>query len=426
MQHAKSGRLSDWFARHYVLLLVSTLYSFAALDRSILSLLVDQMRQDLRLSDAAFGTIVGIGFAGPQFLLALPVARWVDRGNRKKVMMIAVAIWSGATALGGLASTATQLLLSRMITGAGESSNSVYHSVLSDVYDKNRRSKAIGVYYAMSALVGLVCFAVGGVLAEHYGWRVTLMAAGLPGLLLIIVVHFTFREPVRGAADAGADVAITPGLAETLRFLAKQRTYVLMVFGNFVLGLGFGALLFWYPAFLARVHGLGPAQVGIYAGLGMGLANLAGYLFGGIAVARLCLRNERWRAGYPALAVLLFAPALLVATWTDSLPVAVTFFCLAFFLQSSMLSGLVALVQSVLMPRMRGTGAAVFNICSGLSALGLAPMWSGLVNDLLASEFGAQSIRYSIMPAIAAAMLAALIFFFATRTSKADLARIGG
>lgn len=413
---------ASWMARHYPLFLISALYSFAALDRGILTLVVDQIKRDLLISDAMFGVIAGIGFALPQFLLALPVARLVDRGNRKTIVLVSVTIWSGATAMGGAAMNAFHLLLSRIAVGAGESSNSVYHSMISDLYDRNKRSKALGVYYAMSALVSLLCFAVGGVIAEHYGWRWTLVAAGVPGLLLVIAVALWLRDPPRGQADGIADAA-APALGVTLRFLIVQRTYGLMILGNVVLGLGFGVLLFWYPAFLGRVHGLSATMVGIYAGAGIGLASLVGYLFGGIAVARLCERDERWRANYPALALTVFSFALLAGAWTDNLAIAITCFSLAFFAQASMLSGIIALTQSVLPPRMRGTGAAIFNVCSGASALGIAPFWSGLVNDLLTAEFGAEAIRYSFVVAAFVALISAAIFQRASGRVEADLGR---
>lgn len=422
MQQVRAPHTAGWFEKHYPLLLISALYSFAALDRGILSLVVDQVKRDLVISDAMFGTIAGLGFALPQFLLALPVARLVDRGNRKKIVLASVLVWSGATAAGGAAMNAMHLLLSRIAVGAGESSNSVYHSMISDLYDRHRRPKALGVYYAMSALVSLLCFGLGGLIAQHFGWRWTLFAAGVPGLMLAVAVALWLRDPPRGQVDGIADGA-APSLGVTLRFLLGQRTYLLMIFGNVVLGLGYGVLLFWYPAFLGRIHDLSPAMVGIYSGSGIGLASLVGYLAGGVIVSRLAERDERWRANYPALALTVFSLALLAGAWTDSLPLAIAFFSLAFFAQASMLSGIIALTQSVLPPRMRGTGAAIFNVCSGAAALGLAPFWSGLVNDMLTAEFGAGAIRYSFVVAALVALVSAVVFQRASGRVVADLER---
>jgi MFS family permease len=409
---------------HYVLILVSALYSFAALDRSILSLLVDPICRDLGLSDGEFGLLIGLGFAGTQFLFALPVARWIDTGDRRLIIVISVTIWSGATILSGFVTSATQLLLCRMGVGMGESSNSVYHSVISDVYRKERRPRAVAFYYAMSAAVSIVGFAIGGWLAQKYGWRWTLIAAGLPGLLLALLVRLTMSDPARGGAEVRQVDAGIISVRKTLTFIAEQKTYLLMVAGNVVLGLGWGTVLFWYPAFLARVHGLGGVEIGLFVGLGTGLAAFFGYFLGGYAVERLSQIDERWRSGYPALALVIMAPLIAAGAWVPNAYLAIAAFTLATLFQASILSGIIALTQSVLAPRMRGLGAAIFNMCSGLSALGLAPLWSGILNDKLTPVFGDQAVRYSFFSAVVAGLGAACLFWLARKPLIGDLQRI--
>jgi MFS family permease len=418
-------REESWGRRHFALLLVSGFYAFAALDRGIISLVLDKIRTEFGLTDTNFSAIIGFGFSIPQILLALPVARFVDRASRKWVVIISATVWSGATVLTAAASNVTQLLASRILVGAGESANSVYHSIISDLYDKNHRSSAIGVYYGMAALVTAIWFWLGGYIAQHYGWRWTVIVAGAPGLVLVAIVCLWFRDPVRGVTDGQKDTAEAPPFWTTVAFLLEQRTYLYMVLGNFIFGLGFGVLLFWYPAFLQRVHGVSQTSTGFYSGfLGFGAASFIGYLVGGLIVTELSQRDERWRAGYAVAALLLFAPAVLFGAFGTNLAISVTCFCIAFFLQSSMLGGIVALTQNVMQPRMRGTGAAFFNVISGLSALGIAPGLAGWMNDLLKPQFGAESVRYSFLLPVVFALIAAFVFFLATRSSEADIAKI--
>ena len=199
---------------------------------------------------------------------------------------------------------------------------------------------------------------------------------------------------------------------------------MLIVAGNFLFGLGYGALMFWYPAFLMRVHGQSTVSAGMFVGIGMGLGALLGYLFGGWAIGRLVLRDERRRAGYPALAMLLFAPLTVIGASTANVAVAVGAFSLAFLLQASMLSGIAALTQSALHPRMRGTGAAVFNVVSGLNAVAIAPAWSGWLNDRLQPVYGQDSVRYCLFAAAVAALVAACFYLLARSTVIPNLRRL--
>lgn len=207
--------------RIQLLFLMSSLYAFAALDRTVLSLLVNQIGGELTISDAEFAMIIGLSFSVPQIMLALLRTRLVDRGSRKLIVTLSVTVWSGATVLSSLAGSAAQLLARRVAVGAGEASDSVYPSIISDLFGRGERGLANSVYSAKAAVVSIVGLAGGGWIAQHYGWRMTLVAAGLPALLLMLVTAFRFVDPRRGGSEAVplADLQLPP-VGETLGFIA--------------------------------------------------------------------------------------------------------------------------------------------------------------------------------------------------------------
>lgn len=105
-----------------------------------------------------------------------------------------------------------------------EASNSVYPSLVSDLYDHNRSALAIGTYYATAALISLALFSAGGWIAQHYGWRWTLVMAGTPGLILTLIAYFRLVDPPRGGSEPRARDDRVPLTRETFAFLVGQRT----------------------------------------------------------------------------------------------------------------------------------------------------------------------------------------------------------
>ena len=188
--------------RLYVVWLLCVVYLFNHVDRQILAILIQPIKAEFDLSDTDLGLLGGVAFALFYSTLGIPIARYADRGNRKTIIAVSLAMWSLFTALTGLARTFWHLLLARVAVGIGEAGCSPpAYSIISDYFEPKRRATAISIYslgVSGGAIVGLV---VGGHLAEAYGWRTAFYVLGLPGVALAIVVAITLREPPRGWSD---------------------------------------------------------------------------------------------------------------------------------------------------------------------------------------------------------------------------------
>ena len=167
---------------YYVLALLFLAYTFSFVDRQILSILFEPIKLEMGLSDTQLGFLGGLAFALFYATLGLPIAMFADRSVRTRIITASLVVFSLMTALCGLAQNFWQLALARVGVGVGEAGvNPSSHSIIADIFPPERRSTAMGVI-AVGANAGMLLgMAAGGILSVLYGWRVAIMAVGLPG-----------------------------------------------------------------------------------------------------------------------------------------------------------------------------------------------------------------------------------------------------
>ena len=213
--------------RYYVLALLTIIYALNFLDRTIFNVLIEPIKKEFALSDTTMGLLAGFGFVLFYSLLGIPIARVADRLNRRNIVAIAFAFWSAMTALCGMATSVASLTLARIGVGLGESAGTpASQSIVSDLFGKNERPRALGIYAIGTYLGVFLGYFIGGYVSQHYGWRMAFFTAGLPGIALAAVVWLTVAEPKRGMmAETFAPEPIGP----TLGFLASQKSFVIVL-----------------------------------------------------------------------------------------------------------------------------------------------------------------------------------------------------
>ena len=178
--------------RRYALLILLLVYASSHVDRQILAILLEPIKHDLVLSDTQLGFLSGIAFAIFYATLGIPIAMWADRSNRRNIIALALATWSGMTVLCGLAANFLQLALARIGVGVGEAGSSPpSHSMIADMYPPAERGTAMGVFAAGANLGLLIGFLVGGWINQWYGWRMAFYVVGAPGLVLAVIVRLS-------------------------------------------------------------------------------------------------------------------------------------------------------------------------------------------------------------------------------------------
>jgi predicted MFS family arabinose efflux permease len=407
----------------YVLALLSTTYAFNFIDRNIVSILLQPIKDELGVSDTAMGFLSGFAFAAFYTVMGIPLARWADLGTRRTILALGVAVWSAMTVASGLARGFVQLSLARVGVGVGEAAGTPpAHSLIADYFPPHRRGFALSIYSLGNYLGLAVAYVGGGWINEYYGWRAAFIVVGIPGILLALLVRLTVREPVRGGTDRIRGDASAPTLREVFDFLAGQRSYLWLNLAgafNAVLGYGFGI---WAATFLIRVHGMDTAEVGRWIGLLAATCGAAGTLLGGALSDRLGRRDRRWMLWVPALSCLMNVPINL-AFVLGSKAVAIAFFGPHVLIQALFIAPMFASMQGVARPRMRAMAVAIHLFVTNLIGLGLGPLAVGMLNDGLAARYGELAIRYSLVAVTMMGLVAGFLFLVASRTLRADLER---
>jgi len=408
---------------YYVLGLLFVVYVVNFIDRQVLAILLDPIKEDLGVSDTAMGFLTGFAFAIFYSIAGLPLARWADRGVRRSIIALGLALWSLMTAASGLARSFAQLAIARVGVGVGEAAcTPPAHSLISDYFPPARRGTALAIY-ATGIHVGIMLgFLAGGWLVQLFDWRTAFVVVGLPGLALSVVVRWTLREPRRGQSEPGPVDTRHASIPEVGRFLLSRKSFVYVQIAGSIHGFVAYGLAIWAPAFLGRVHDMGPAEIGTALALVAGPGGAAGVFIVGRLSDRLSPRDERWYLWLPTLTALLPLPFTIGFLLLDD-----PFWALACYIPHTLLgSGYVApkyaLTQAVVRVRMRAQATAVMMLCTNLVGLGAGPQAVGILSDYFSPRFGSQSLRYALLIMLIFNVVAAAFYLVAARSVRVDIA----
>lgn len=398
----------------YVLLLLFLANLLNVADRALLGIVVDPVKADLHLSDTQMSIVSGSAFVLFNLVVGIFIARWVDRGNRKLILTLGIALWSGATALTGLAQGFYSLGMTRVLVGVGEATcMPVAYSIIADMFFAPRRPRAIAIFQA-STFVGLVLGSIlAGVLAAAHGWRFMFVTCGLAGFALVLLLTVSMREAAR-MPDPGSrrDAAPDGGLLQAMRHLLRIPGFISLSLGAGMGSMAVGALPTWAPAFLLRSHGVDLAAVGALIGPAVGGGGVLGTLAAGVIATRLARRrgNEIPGLWVPIIALPLAAPFFALFCFASSLTVAMMAAAIMNFLLATALGPCIAVAIGMAPARMRAVASTLMLLASGVIGGALAPLIVGWASDLLSPTLGGDSLRYGLAmlaptPAIAGLLL---------------------
>ena len=411
--------------RRYALVILAIVYMFNFIDRQILAILLPAIRDEFGVADVWLGFLSGTAFAMFYIILGIPVARYADRHNRRNLIALAVALWSGMTALCGVATNFVQLALARIGVGVGEAGCSPpAHSMIADLYPPEQRSTAMGVYTVGISVGIMLAFLLGGWVVQNIGWREAFFVVGLPGLLLALIVRFTVVEPLRGHSEGREAVSEQPPFFRTLRFLWRRPSFAHMTIAAGLSSYVGYSVINFLPSFLVRSFGMPASQVGLYLGLIVGVIGGAGFFLGGYIADHLGQTDHRRALRFIGLTVFLTAIPYAVVFLSDSWQIALLVFVIPALTANVYLAPVLSQAQSLVSLRMRAMASAIALLIINVIGLALGPPITGLVSDLLAPQFGEESMRYSLL-AVTSIVLpwAAWHYVRAGRTIDADLGR---
>jgi MFS family permease len=416
--------------RHYVLGLLVLVGVMGWVDRNVFAVLLEAVKVELSLSDTQLGLLGGVAFGLFYASVGLPVAWLADKYNRNHLIAGALALWSLMTAACGLATGFLTLFLARVGVGVGEAGGTPPSlSLVSDYFAPQRRAFALGILYLYIPLGFVVGFLSGGWLNELFGWRLTFVIVGLPGVLLALVVRLTLREPPRGHSEALADAEPTPPLWSTLRYFWSRPSLRHLPLAGAIHGVGAFAAAVWLPAYFIRMYGVGTAEAGAWLALAYGCGGAIGVLCGGY-VADLTVRrtgDERWYAWGSALVIVATLPCTLVLYTTGRPMIAVSSLLVTTTFSHMFLGPVTAVIQGLAGLRRRAVAAALYLFLVNLLSMGAGPVAVGIASDLLGTRLGNESLRAALLVIVSATSIwAAIHLLLAAKELRADLAYARG
>ena len=395
-------------AAYYTVFMMALAVMFAEIDRGAMQLLIAPIKAAYHINDIWMGALLGPFFALFYAACGIPTSRFIDRHNRKKILAWALAIWSSASVMCGLAQNFVQLAMARLLLGAGESPNGpAIFSIISDSFPRKHLTRGISLMQLGVVVGNGFALIMTGVLIallsklpdQHLPgigvirwWQLVFIAIGLPGLLAALVLGLTVKEPARrGVVEDGKH-----SLIQVLGYMGSKWKVFAPFMGSSALGgLGMGVLA-WSAAFFQRTYGWSPAKVGITMGVVGLVATPIGLLVGTWFYERLVKAGKRDAAmRVVVIGRLIALPASLLMPLMPTGELALVMQTISFILLGATGASTNTILQTVSPNRMRGQITAVFFLFYTLIGQGLSPLLVGMVTVLVFKD--ETLLRYAIL-----------------------------
>lgn len=409
-----------------VLLVFASMLSNA--DRQVVAVLLPAIKAEFGLSNAMLGLIAGPAFIVPYVLFTMPLARLADRWSRRSVLAGAIFVWSMASAACGLATSATQLIMGRLVVGMGEAGGGPpSQSLVATLFDK-RRSLAMGVLSSGVYFGILLGLAGGALLAAYGGWRMAFLALAAPGVPLALLIWWT--GPRRAKAVSRTALP-TDSVRTVLSHCLSIRSLLLLSIGMGLFNIfGYGAAT-WLPSYLTLSHGMSVVEAGTWMGFSAAGGGILGSLASGAIVESLLPRDQKWQLRVPAAGLLLSFPLFLIIFTLPngaaisvlglSLPTVALLMLATGFLNALWMGPSYAALARVVPPHLRsqaiGLLAVIINVMGSL----VGPPAAGIVSDAFSARFGPESLRYSLMTMSVLAVIGGAMIWRAASHYPSDM-----
>lgn len=383
----------------YVVAILGAVYALNIADRYVVSVLIEPMKADLRLSDTSVGFLTGIAMAVFYVTAGIPIATLADRANRTRLVAWSLAAWSGFTALCGLTRTFWQLVAARVLVGVGEAGGTAPStSLISDYFGWRRRALALSLY-STGASLGSMIGSSAGFVSDQWGWRTAFFVLGIPGVILAGVMALTLREPERGRLDVGA-IRGAPGASfrEVLRFARRSPALLHCYAAGFLYCTWGWGLMWWTPSYLIRSHHMTLSEASGTLALIHGVGGTTVLLLTSVAMKYLTRGDVRSVPRFIAYVCSLGSIPAIIAFTTHDRTVALGALWCFIPVTYAVFGPPYSLIQNLAPANQRAQAMCVLMLVSNIGNLIIAPQLVGIASDALAARFGDESLRMALLP----------------------------
>jgi len=386
-----------------VLCMLMFIYIFNFLDRQLMSILIEPIKEEMGFTDSQMGLMTGFYFALFYTGFGVIVGFLADRTSRKFILGCGAILWSAFTALCGMAQAYPQMLAARVGVGVGEAAGAPpSYSILSDYFPPEKRGLALALFSLGVPFGQALGAGFGAALHETVGWRNAFIGIGAAGVVAAVTMLLVVREPKRGAMDANASVSQAQA-----ELNASEKVGFIKTFWDFMsrpvllwTALGCGlcsfvgyAALGWNVSFLVRVKGINYGEVALFYALMLAVAMGLGTWISGAVVDWLAKRSKVWYALLPAAAMSLAIPFWLAYVWAPTWQMSIAILAVPTFLTIMYLPPALALVQNSVRPSQRTMSGALLLMVLNIIGLGGGPTMVGVLSDQFAGQAAASGLE---------------------------------
>lgn len=419
---AESGYLISKKYSYYVFGLLFLLYMFDYIDRMVIASLFPFLKSDWGLTDTQCGLLVA-AISWSIVAFTFPVSVAVDRWSRKKCIGIMAVLWSLATAACAFTTNFFQLLVARVFIGLGEAGYAPGGTaMISALFPEEKRAKVMGIWNASIPLGAAMGVALGGIIAERFGWRNEFGLVALPGLVVAILffwvkdyrsVDLVKTSSLSGKPEAKTSMRVADIAREILQTRSLILTYLAFACNLFATA----ALLAWLTTYFHRIYGLSVSEAGTKSGLVMIMA-IVGAPLGGFLADKWYKADRRGRLRFASLASFLAFVAFFTAFSMPEHALAFPIMCLGGIMAAAFVPAAAAVTQDVVHPGLRAVSYSLCVIVQQILGTALGPVFVGVVSD----HYGIRT-AFLILPfsfVVAAALYFAGSFYYRKDLEKVE------
>ncbi len=415
------------------LLFLANLLNF--FDRTIPAIVAEPLRLEWNLSDLQIG-FMAAAFTLVYAIAGMPLGRLADTGARRKIMGWGLIVWSGFTALNGMAWNYLTFFLVRMGVGVGEASYApAANSMIGDLFPAEKRARAMGIFMLGLPLgLMLAFFTVGPMIAAFESWRAPFFIAAVPGLLLAVFIFF-IKEPARGAAEA-RQISAEP-IQQPMRKVLRVRTLWWIILSGLTMNFAVYAANGFLVPMLQRYFHLPLGAAAVQTGIIVGITGLIGLTLGGWVTDKIYQRSRQGRLTFGAISLLIAAIATTAALslGSDAVGLFTLLFALGWLFSYIYYTSVYPAIQDVVQPRLRATAVALYFAAMYLLGGAMGPVVVGGLSDRLSvdamtaagaqemsEQFKAIGLHDAMLLVPVMLLLTAVFLFLAARSFNRDAA----
>lgn len=402
-------------------------------DRNVAGALVEPMRKEFHLDDTQIG-LLGSAFIWLYSIVGVPLGRIADSWSRKRLLAIGMIVWSALTAFAGFATNYSMVMISRLGCAMGEAvAAPTATSWIGDLFPVSKRSRALALFMLGVPVGGALSYFFSGPIAQAYGWRLAMMIAAAPALLLIPAL-LALEEPQRGASETHGPVDDGGSMWSVLTI----PTLWWIIASGALINFNMYAIGTFLPAFLSRIHHLSLSQSGIATGIAYMVGGVSGGVVAGMWGDRVIHMRRDGRMLSAAVIALTVVPLSYfgIVQPVGSVILAVIFLTAAYGGLNTYYGLVYSSIQDIVPPARRGTTMAIYFMVMYLGGASMGPLLTGNLSDRLARRAAAAAgspvlteaakaiglqEAMLIIPVLSAGL--ALVLYLGSRTIIRDMAR---